>query len=155
MSCVTCKKFTGRLLSHDLGSVCPLAHSMICKRCIQRGHITEACTEDHAQWERPTCLEELIPYDVRHRWGLHTITPITFPIPRGSVGTESEIPDINTITIPEEYSDMKELIKEHKIKVEKITKESKSDCIKAIKGWANARGYRCIMEHEIQTCIAE
>jgi hypothetical protein len=83
------------------------------------------------------------------------MTPITFPLPRGAVGTEKEIASINTIVIPEEYTDLKEFIKEHKIKVEKVTKESKSDCIKAIKAWASTRGYRAIMEHTIQTCQTE
>lgn len=113
------------------------------------------CSEGRADAERPTYLEELIPYDIRQRWGLHTMTPISFILPRGAPGTESEISAINTITIPEEYSDLKEFIREHKITVTKITKESKSDCIKAIKAWANARGYRSIMEHEVQKCTAE
>ena len=152
MSCLTCKKYTGRFITHDC---CPLAQSMICKRCMQRGHMTDACNEGQVSWERPTCLEELIPYDVRQRWGLHTMTPITFLLPRGAEGTESEIPTINTITIPEEYSDLKEFIREHKIEVAKVTKESKTECIKAIKAWAGRSGFRTIMEHEVQTCLAE
>jgi hypothetical protein len=152
MSCSTCKKWTGRTLVHE---ICPLAASMLCKRCLQRGHLTEACTEGRTEWERPSYIEELIPYDVRQRWGLTSMTPITFPLPRGAAGTEKEIASINTIVIPEEYTDLKEFIKEHKIKVEKVTKESKSDCIKAIKAWASTRGYRAIMEHTIQTCSAE
>lgn len=117
--------------------------------------MTEVCNEGRAEHERPTCLEELIPYDVRQRWGLHTMTPIVFSLPSGAVGTESEIASINEIRIPEEYSDIKEFIREHKIKVEKVTKESKTVCIKAIKAWASARGYRAIMEHEVQTCVVE
>jgi len=123
---------------------------MLCKRCYQRGHSTDVCTEGASAWERPTCLEDLIPYDVRQRWGLHTTTPIAF-----YKRSESEIAEINTYVIPEEYSDLKEFIRAHKIEVAKVTKESKNECIKAIRTWATMRGYRCIMEHDVQTCSAE
>lgn len=151
--CITCKKYTGRSIFHE---ACPLAQSVLCRRCLQRGHLTEACTEGRVEWERPTCLEDLIPYDVRQRWGISSSTPISFPSARGAPGTETEISPINTITIPEEYSDIKDFIKEHKIKVAgSKTKESKIDCIKAIRLWANTHGYRSKMEYEIPTCVFE
>jgi hypothetical protein len=49
--------------------------------------------------ERPRTLEELIPVEVRKRWGITTSTPIALPGPPSLERLESEIPAFNTIAI--------------------------------------------------------
>ena len=49
-------------------------------------------------WTRPTTLEELIPPEVRARWGIRTETPIIWTKPTLEEA-EREIADINTIEI--------------------------------------------------------
>jgi len=107
------------------------------------------CTEGRAQWERPTTLEELIPYDVRQRFNIKTSTAIEFPLKRGALGTEVELSLFNELIIPDDYTHLKEFIDTHKIKVEKITKESLANCRKAVKKWGAERGYRVVMNHSV------
>jgi hypothetical protein len=101
--------------------------------------------------EFPTSLEELIPYDVRQRWGISTVTSLSLP----TQNHDKMIAPINTIVIPEDYSEMKEFIRINKISVVKVTKESTSNCIKAIKTWANSHGLRTVMEHTITHITVE
>jgi hypothetical protein len=150
MSCAICKKFKGKEIFHDDG--CPLGKSVLCRRCHHRGHFTSDCTEDWPQWERPTSLEELIPSDVRKRYGIITHTPISFPVPRGAPGTDVELSAINEVVIPDDYSQLKEFIDTHKIKVEKITKESRFNCMKAIAAWGVSHGYRVVMKCDMAIC---
>jgi hypothetical protein len=96
--------------------------------------------------ERPTTLEELIPADIRLRFGITTHTPVALA-PRGAEDAvpEEEIPDMNEIIIPEtsNYKEMGEFIEKYGIKVDnKITKDSRVDRLKAIKAWGVANGYR-------------
>jgi hypothetical protein len=49
-------------------------------------------------WTRPTTLEELIPPEVRARWGIQTETPIIWTKP-SLEQAEREIADVNTIEI--------------------------------------------------------
>lgn len=145
--CETCKIYTGLTVVH---TVCPLASSMTCHCCFQRGHMSAQCTDGII--EHPACLEDCIPIDVRNRWGIHTVTPLVI---QAGHDPEKKIADINTIVIPDDYTDLKEFIREHKIRVEKVTKESAANCIKAIKAWAISRGYRAIMNHTIPTIATE
>jgi hypothetical protein len=48
--------------------------------------------------DRPACLEDLIPEDVRGRWDIDTRTPIVWLTPSLD-DCEREIADINTIEI--------------------------------------------------------
>ncbi len=149
--CLTCKKFKGKDILHgDDG--CPLGKSVVCRRCHHRGHLTSTCTEDWPQWERPTSLEELIPADIRKRYGIITHTPIPFSLSRGQPGTDVELGTINEVIIPDDYSQLKEFIDAHKIKVEKITKESRSNCMKAIAAWGVSHGYRVVMKYDMAVC---
>lgn len=121
---------------------------MRCNRCFQNGHISEQCNEGIVEY--PGCIEELIPLNVRQRWNISTTTPLQ-PIHPHS---ESSISYVNTISIPEDYSELKEFIREHKIKVEKVTKESISNCRKAIIDWAKQRGYRVEQQYVVQEITA-
>ncbi len=106
------------------------------------------CSDRWSHWERPTTLEELIPVDVRMRYGIQTHTRLEFDKPRGADGTEKELHSCAEIIIPEDYSDLKEFVERHKISVEKKTKESRMACIKAIQEWGVSHGYRIVMQLE-------
>jgi hypothetical protein len=151
--CSVCEFYCGDSVVHGAEG-CPHSKSVLCRRCHHRGHLTSDCTADYAQWERPTALEELIPADVRLRYRISSHTPLTFTAPRGAVGTESELGDINEVVIPdagdpEFYKKLGEFMKDHNIKVDatsKRTKESASDRVRAIKAWGTSRGYRIVQK---------
>jgi hypothetical protein len=110
--------------------------------------MTMHCSDRWSHWERPTTLEELIPVDVRMRYGIQTHTRIDFDKPRGSEGTDKELHYCSEIIIPENYNELKEFVDRHKINVEKVTKESRLACIKAIQEWGVSHGYRIVMQSE-------
>ena len=146
--CTICEFYRGANVVHgDDG--CPFGKSVLCRRCHHRGHLTSNCTDgDYAQWERPTALEELIPVDLRLRWGIHSHTPLRFDAPR----TDRELGDINEVLIPdasdpEFYKKLGEFMRDRSIKVDaasKKTKESAADRMKAIKAWGVSHGYRIV-----------
>lgn len=135
----------GLTIAHP-NNECPQAKSFLCRRCHCRGHLTRNCTEQWPQWERPTTYEELIPPDVKLRYKIHTHTPLIFSEKRGSSGTESELHDVNEISIPEDYNLLNEFAIKHKIKVEKVTKPSLDKCIEAIKSWGISNGFRIVIQ---------
>ena len=146
--CKNCMKYKGISIIHEDG-LCAMAATILCRLCNHRGHLTSQCTAAWPQWERPTSLEELIAPDIRHRYGIISHTPIAFGTERGAEGTERELAAINEIVIPDDYTQLKEFIERHKIKVEKVTKESLTNCRKAVKNWAISRGHRVVMKYEI------
>jgi hypothetical protein len=148
MSCTICQKFKGKSIVHGSDG-CPLSHSILCRRCHHRGHLTSHCSEKWPQWERPTTLEELIPADIRKRYGIISHTSLSFPKSRGEPGTETELSSINEVIIPDDYNQLKEFIDTHNIKVEKVTKESRSNCMKAVIAWGIHHGYRIVMKNDV------
>ena len=151
MSCSICKKYNGVTISHgDAG--CPLATSIKCRRCNHRGHLTSTCGEQWPQWERPTSLEELIPADIRLRYDIRTSTPIDY-----TKGRADDMSEINTVVIPDPYvkggyEELKAFIEKRKIKVEKVTKESKEKCLEAVTNWGVSNGYRITKTNDVLTC---
>lgn len=144
MACPICKKYLGKLLIHP--GECPQATSVLCRRCHHRGHMTNQCSESRwPQYERPTTLEELIPAYMRARYGITSHTKIEFPTKRSLPDTEHELGEVNTIEVPSDYTQMKEFIDKHGIKVEKVTKESFPKCREAVKAWGISHGYRIIL----------
>ena len=156
MSCNNCLTTYGEVVQHDSAG-CPLALSILCRRCHHRGHFTSQCDEQWPQWERPTSLEELIPADVRNRYNIHTHTAIDFPLPRGPDSVH-ELEPINTIEIPDPFAsaadnmELKEFMAKNKIKAEKITKESRVACLEAVYAWGIAHGKRIVKKNEIVSC---
>ena len=144
MVCKNCQVFIGKDIIHP-NDECPHASSFLCRRCHVRGHLTRNCTENWPQWERPTTFEELIPSDIKLRYGITTSTPICYPKARGEPGTEVELNDINEIVIPEDYNLLNDFAIKNKIKVEKVTKPSLEKCIVAIKHWGVSHGYRIVI----------
>jgi len=125
---------------------CPFASSIICRRCHHRGHWTADCTQS---WhEAPTCLEELIPWSERQRWGITSRTPFPLSAPRGSEEALKELDDINRVVIPSTFKELTALLERYNIKVEKVTKPSEESCMKALKKWAISNGKRLVKEIE-------
>jgi len=143
MACPNCKVSTGRELSHSNGE-CPQAVSFLCRRCNTRGHMTRHCKESWPQWERPTTLEELIPPDIRIRYGITTHTPIVYDTNRGDPGTERELERINEICIPSDYNELIKFTKKYNMNVETVTKPPKENLVAAIKTWGLSHGYRIV-----------
>ena len=133
---------------------CPLSKSILCRRCHCYGHLTSNCSERWTHWERPTTLEELIPIDVRQRYNIQTHTRMHFEQPRGADGTHTELHYGAEVIIPENYMELKDFVERHNIKVEKVTKESRTNCIKAINEWGIAHGYRIVMQLEAPQMIS-
>jgi hypothetical protein len=104
--------------------------------------LTRDCTAT-VSCEIPTTLEELIPADIRLKYGINTHTTYN-----AKYNSEDIVPDINKITIPEDasYAELGRILEMYKIKVtDKITKETTAARLEALHEWAIARGYRIIM----------
>lgn len=144
--CRLCLKYKGKSIVHDAGG-CPLGASTLCRRCHHRGHLAVDCTAPHPQWERPLTLEELIPIDIRLRFKINTHTLIGFTGPREF----SELPDINTIVVPDGFKELSDFVESHGISVEKVTKPGRKALMKAVKKWGVAHGYRIVQSAEIPT----
>lgn len=139
-ACPVCRKV------HEPDYECPYASSITCRRCHVKGHFTFDCTQTHH--EAPTCLEELIPWDQRKRWGITSRTPFLVS-PRGTEETEKELDDINRVVIPNTYKELTAFIEKNNIKVEKNTKASEESCMKALKKWALLNGKRLVKEFDV------
>jgi len=97
-------------------------------------------------------LEELIPPHLRHQFDIQTYTPIDYKEPRN----ERELNDINLVVIPDPYAkggydELKAFIDRNKIKVEKVTKESRDKCLEAVYNWGIQRGLRIEKQIPIPT----
>jgi hypothetical protein len=144
--CRLCLKYKGKQVNHgDAG--CALGESTLCHRCHHRGHLSVDCTAPHPQWERPKTLEELIPIDIRLRYKINTSTLIHYAGERDF----AELPDINTIVVPDTFGGLSEFVESHGIEVEKVTKPGKKALLKAVKKWGVARGYRIISQMSVPT----
>lgn len=134
-SCPTCFSLTGLNSKHE-SSLCPLRASLQCRRCHSRGHTSHACDLPWAHWERPTSLEELIPWDVREQWGIQTQTDLLYSEPRGAHGTDRELPfevEVSKLDKP-----MRAFMKDKGIQT---THDTESN-LQRIRDWALQHGVR-------------
>jgi hypothetical protein len=96
---------------------------------------------------RPRTLEELIPEDVRVRWGITTSTPIVWPKPTLAV-KEREIAEINTIEVRyregRQDSKIREVMRSYKIP----TVHKMEGNIQKLREWAveNGKKVRLVQE---------
>lgn len=134
-SCTTCYALTGLHNIHD-NQPCPLSASMVCRRCHTRGHLAASCSSTAALWERPSCLEELIPDDVRALWSIQTITPMSYTTLAGAAGTESEL--CMDIEVSQNDKKMRAFMTEHDIDTAHKTNEN----LQRIRDWAMHKGLR-------------
>jgi hypothetical protein len=86
-------------------------------------------------WTRPETLEELIPEDVRKRWGIVTHTKIRWPEASTAVA-ESEISDLNCISLLKKDGVIRKFMKAHKLH----TTHKMDDNINNLREWAVQNG---------------
>jgi hypothetical protein len=101
------------------------------------------CPEDWSHWERPTCMEELIPLHVKLQYNITSRTPLTFEIPRllvQQMENSKETHPINHVSIPKEYKEIIAMTKRYGIKVPGGTKPAEATAVAAIKEWAAKTG---------------
>ena len=96
--CSVCRSWLGIVRSHGEGVACPVQASAWCSQCGCYGHRPADCTVVTG-WTRPATLEELIPPEVRERWGIATATPIIWAGAPSVDVAEREISDTNIIEI--------------------------------------------------------
>ena len=124
------------------------------------------CPDEWPHWTRPATLEELIPADVRHQYGIRTATPLVFAEGRGRAGTYSEEcaarmtrECVQTMRIPNHldttvdakghtgYDRLGAFMKDHDIDISwnpnhtKVSKEDGREREIAVKRWCLAKGY--------------
>lgn len=150
MTCPTCKDMLGLLRTH---TDCPVRASLWCSQCSCYGHLPSGCDRiTHVQ--RPATLEELIPADVRERWGITTQTYIVWPKEPTLEDKEREIANTNTIVVRENDRAIRDLMKQLKIatvhamneksEIDKKTGEKTGRMtpgnLQILRGWAVAHG---------------
>ena len=130
-----CYKLTGIRAPHTRNT-CPVAPTLLCRRCHCKGHTTAECGASWANWERPTSLEELIPADVRERWNIQTSTELMFETERGAPGTDRE----RKIEVEVSSNDkqLRQFMKENAID----TTSAREENLKRIRDWATQHGFR-------------
>lgn len=137
--CCICEQL-GRRIVHGTDG-CPFSASLdACMRCHQSGHLTKCCIIGDPRFERPTTLEECIPYSTRRRFKIHTHTKIVW-VDKDRT-SDVEIPNVNCFQVLDTYVGMKEFIDKYNIVVKKKTKESLEECRSAIEEWVRKRACR-------------
>ena len=139
-----CKDMLGLVRTH---AECPVRASLWCSQCSCYGHLPSACDKVQHVW-RPATLEELIPEDVRTRWGINTTTYIHWPSKTTLEEAEREIAETNTIIVRKTDRAIREAMKQLKIQtahamdetVDKKTGEKKDGNIQLLRKWAVQHG---------------
>ena len=136
--CKTCYSVLGVHTAHVDGATCPVAATYVCTQCGGNGHLASGCrVTTHVR--RPRTLEELIPPDVRVRWGITTQTPIVWSRPTVAI-MEREVADENTIEIKHQGNNrdakIREVMRQHKVR----TAHSMEDNIARLRSWAVSQG---------------
>jgi hypothetical protein len=140
MTCDICYSYTGFQNVHS-ATTCPLTSSLFCRRCHTYGHSVSSCKEGLSHWERPTSYEELIPYNVRRRWDIHTSTPLVFDTPRNE-DTASEL--AHEIVISLNDKKMRVFMADRGIKTTHQTTQN----LVRIREWAVQRGFKIRMTQD-------
>ncbi len=149
MSCASCLSLTGAIIFHD--DTCPVLPSLYCRRCSAYGHLAADCCQPWG-YERPTSLEELIPHDIRQRWGVQTSTPFMNPFTRDQVrdaelSGESIAWELRVLNVPRDDGEMRKFMADNSIRrthanASQKGKISQAENIARIREWAIERGFR-------------
>jgi hypothetical protein len=135
MTCSFCSQYTHSDADHE-SAFCPHMASMYCRRCQSYGHLVSQCETPWAHWERPSSLEELIPFHLRVRYGIQTTTQLDYDSPRGSEESFKELP--HEIRVPGNDKRMRKFMDKRGIK----TVHKGAVNLQTIKDWAKERGLR-------------
>lgn len=136
-NCDTCATMMGLARRHG-DDPCPVKASLWCSQCGCHGHRPAECDLVTHVW-RPRTLEELIPPDVRERWGITTSTLIVWDVPTLE-DAEREIADSNTIDIHYRDGKMDNKIREMMRLLKIPTVHSKDGNLMKLRRWAVENG---------------
>ena len=131
MHCETCRIWTGALVKHEHDE-CELRANLICRRCCGSGHSTPDCT-----WEPvlvPTCLEDLIPCDLKEHYNITTQTAYK---KTGLVKKH----DVQNMTVRNDDKWIREFMGKNHIKTER----KRADNLDKIMKWAELRGLNVML----------
>jgi hypothetical protein len=127
-------------------ATCPAQASQYCVLCGCYGHVSDDCDEKpHVR--RPRTYEELIPEDIRQRWGLTTTTAIVWRAPTLE-DKEREIPDSATVEVRytkgRQDNAIRAVMREYSI----TTVHKMDENLRALRTWAvtNGKKVRLIQE---------
>lgn len=144
-NCDVCWQKMGLQREHAVGA-CPVIASLWCSQCGCKGHTSAAC-DDVVHVARPRYLEELIPADVRARWGITTLTPIAWTRPTLEV-QEREIAESNTIEVRfregRQDNKIREVMRAHKLP----TVHKMEGNLQKLREWATANGKKVVLVQE-------
>jgi hypothetical protein len=145
MTCPTCIKYLGMTREHD---VCPVRASLFCSQCGCYGHVPVEC-DSVTHVERPRTLEEMIPAEVRARWGITTSTYNPCVAPKPSLeDMEREIAENNTIVIRYRDGKLDARIREF-MKARRIVTVHKMDGnLQKLRTWAVQQGKKVRLVQE-------
>jgi hypothetical protein len=137
--CALCYKMLQIQRQHAPDTVCPVRDSIWCSQCSCMGHLPSECSVVTHIW-RPETLEELIPIDVRERWGITTKTRIQWPQDTPPSVIDREISDRNAIDI--RYSEGKQdaRVREVMRSLKIPTVHKMEGNIQRIRAWALTQG---------------
>ena len=139
-SCTFCFSILGIDKVHDPIKGCPVRGSFWCSQCSCFGHRPEECDEK-ACVRRPRCLEELIPEDLKARWGILSFTPIVFGRAETLEEKENEIAVSNSILIPNKDAEIRQFMRNLKIP----TVHKMSDNVRKLREWAVGQGKKIVL----------
>lgn len=145
MTCFTCKHLLNIEVSHSKGTACPVRDSIWCSQCSIRGHTALDCTLV-VHVKRPATLEELIPDDVRARWGIQTHTLIVWPTSQTLEDKEREISDANTIEVRFTDGKLDRSIRDVMRSLKIDTVHKMSDNLNNLRKWAVSNGKKVVLE---------
>jgi hypothetical protein len=149
-SCALCWQKLRVQMIHD-DKPCVTRESLWCSQCSCFGHEASECDEA-SHVERPRTLEELIPFDVRERWGITTSTPIVYHTPVRRPQTleekEREIAESNTVVIYYPKAQLDRCLREYMKKNKIDTTHSKEGNIKVLRQWLTDNGKKLRLEQE-------
>lgn len=138
--CTICYEILNVVKNHDPIKGCPVRASFWCSQCSCYGHRPEECDEKLCV-RRPRCLEELIPEDIKIRWGIRSFTPIVFNRAETLEEKEHEISPINSIFITNKDSEIRKFMRGQKIS----TVHKMSDNIRILREWAIGQGRKIVL----------
>ena len=132
--CKNCLKVYKKRIVHEKDE-CLVSYDIICTVCNMRGHFSADCKEKWRHYSRPAFLEDLIPYPLRKRYGIHTLTPIDYGKRKGC---SDEINDINTIIVKLDDDGMLEAL----YKYDLVLSTNEDENIHTLTEYAKKNGYK-------------
>lgn len=139
-ACPICFEILNIVKTHDPIKGCPVRGSFWCSQCSCYGHRPEECDEKSSV-RRPRCLEELIPEDLKARWGIRSFTPIVFTRAETLEEKENEIAPTNSILVPHKDAEIRQFMRSQKLQ----TVHKMSENVRILREWAVGQGKKIVL----------